>query len=79
MKIESIWFEGDYICGRTDDGEVLRQSLRFYPRLRRATEAQREEYHMSTAGIHWRNLDEDVSFESFFYDEHDPALVYARQ
>ncbi len=78
MKIESIWFKGDYIYGKTESGEVLRQPLRFYPRLRRATDTQRNDYCMSTVGIHWRNIDEDVSFESFFYDEHEPALMYAR-
>ncbi|MBP5535703.1 MAG: DUF2442 domain-containing protein [Bacteroidales bacterium] len=78
MKIESIWFDGDYIYGRTDNGDVLRQPLRFYPRLRRATTAQRYDYRISTIGIHWRNIDEDVSFESFLYDEHEPALMYAR-
>ena len=78
MKIESIWFEGDYIYGKTDSGEVLRQPLRFYPRLRRATETQRDDYRMSTIGIHWRNIDEDVSFESFLYDEHEPSLMYVR-
>lgn len=78
MKIESIWFDGDYIYGKTDGGDVLRQPLRFYPRLRRATNTQREDYRISTIGIHWRNIDEDVSFESFLYDEHEPALMYVR-
>ena len=78
MKIESIWFDGDYIYGKTDSGDVLRQPLRFYPRLLRATDTQRGDYRISTVGIHWRNIDEDVSFESFLYDEHEPALMYAR-
>ena len=26
--------------------------------------------------IHWRNIDENVSFESFLYDEQEPALMY---
>ena len=76
MKIESIWFEDNYIYGKTDGGEVLRQSLRFYPRLSHATDAQRSDYYMSTVGIHWRNIDEDISFESFLYDEHEPVLMY---
>ncbi len=78
MKVESIWFDGDYIYGKTDSGDVLRQPLRFYPRLRRANDEQRADYYMSTVGIHWRSIDEDISFESFLYDEYDPSLVYAR-
>lgn len=76
MKITDIWFEDGYIYGKTDRGDVLRQSLHFYPRLRRATEDERNNYRFSTAGIHWRNIDEDVSFESFLYDENEPALMY---
>ncbi|MBR6843989.1 MAG: DUF2442 domain-containing protein [Bacteroidales bacterium] len=78
MKIINIWFEDGYIYGKTDAGEVLRQPLRFYPRLRNATESERNNYRFSTAGIHWRNIDEDISFESFLYDEHEPALMYVR-
>ena len=77
MIIVSVWFDDDYIYGKTDGGNVLRQPLRFYPRLRRATDKQRADYLISTIGIHWRNIDEDVSFESFLYDEHEPALMYA--
>ncbi|MBR4773829.1 MAG: DUF2442 domain-containing protein [Bacteroidales bacterium] len=76
MKITEIWFKDGYIYGKTDNGDVLRQSMRFYPRLRHATEDERNNYRFSTAGIHWRNIDEDVSFESFLYDEHEPALMY---
>ena len=76
MKISRIWFEGDYIYVSTAEGNVLRQPLRFYPRLRHATDAQREDYHLSTVGIHWRNIDEDISFESFLYDKHEPVLMY---
>ena len=76
MKITDIWFEDGYIYGKTDIGDVLRQPLRFYPHLRNATESERNNYHISTVGIHWRNIDEDVSFESFLYDEKEPVLMY---
>ena len=76
MKITDIWFDDSFIYGKTDGGDVLRQPLRFYPRLRNATESERNNYRFSTAGIHWRNIDEDVSFESFFYDEKEPVLMY---
>ena len=78
MKVESIWFDGDYIYGKTDSGDVLRQPLRFYPRLRRANDEQRADYYMSTVGIHWRSIDEDISFESFECLSVKPCLVSAR-
>ena len=30
---------------------------------------------MSTIGIHWRGLDEDVSFESFEYEDAEPSAM----
>lgn len=30
---------------------------------------------MSTVGIHWRELDEDVSFESFAYGDAEPTKL----
>jgi len=73
MKIKKIWFEDDNLCGEGDDGKIYRQSLLWYPGLRNATEMAREDYEISTIGIHWRKLDEDVSFESFMYEDAEPT------
>lgn len=40
-----------------------------------ASEAERQEYGFSTIGIHWSKLDEDVSFESFTYEEAEPSSL----
>lgn len=75
MKIERIWFDGDYLYGKGDDGKTYRQSLLWYPHLKDADETERAKYTMSTIGIHWRNLDEDVSFESFEYEDAEPSKL----
>ena len=75
MKISKIWFDGDRIYGQTDDGRTLWQSLLYYRRLRAATEAERQDYEMDDEGIHWYALDEDVSFESFEYDDPEPVGI----
>lgn len=75
MKIERIWFDGDYLYGMGDDGKTYRQSLLWYPQLKSADEKERAKYTMSTIGIHWRNLDEDVSFESFEYEDAEPSKL----
>ena len=75
MKIKEIWFEGDYLWGRDEEGREYRQSLLWYPRLRKASEEERGWYTMSTVGIHWRELDEDVSFESFAYGDAEPTKL----
>jgi hypothetical protein len=75
MKISKIWFENNRIYGLTDDGRTLWQSLLYYKRLLNATPEQREDYEMDDEGIHWYDLDEDVSFESFEYDDPEPTGI----
>ena len=72
-RIENIWFEGEWLYGLGDDGVTYRQSLLWYKNLMSATDEERQKYEISTIGIHWSNLDEDVSFESFTYEEAEPS------
>ena len=62
MIITKIWFEDNRIYGLTDDGRTLWQSLLYYKRLMYATPEERE-------------IDEDVSFESFEYDDPEPVGI----
>ena len=73
MKITKIWFDTDYIYGADESGNEYRQSLLWYPKLRSATDEQRAEYTFGMGGIHWRALDEDISFESFTYEDAEPT------
>lgn len=75
MKIFKIWFADDRIYGLTDDGRELWQSLLYYRRLRNATDEERANYEIDDEGIHWYDLDEDVSFESFEYDDPEPTGI----
>ena len=75
MKISKIWFANDRIYGLTDDGRELWQSLLYYRRLRNATDEERANYEIDNEGIHWYDLDEDVSFESFEYDDPEPTGI----
>ena len=73
--ISRIWFDGDWLYGLGDDGKTYRQSLLWYKRLKAASAKERQEYEISTIGIHWRKLDEDVSFESFEYEDAEPTRL----
>ncbi|MBQ7458614.1 MAG: DUF2442 domain-containing protein [Bacteroidales bacterium] len=75
MIITKIWFENDMICVLTGEGRTLWQSLLYYKKLRGATAVQRERYEMDDEGIHWPGLNEDISFESFEYDNPEPTGV----
>ncbi len=69
MKASKLWFDDNKVFIETEDGKVLGQSLRWYPLLRKATVAQRAAYKFTDEGIRWEEIDEDVSFESFSYDD----------
>ncbi len=75
MKIIKVWFSGDYLYGEDDKGMSYRQSLLWYKNLRNATEEDRAQYTFGVDGIHWRKLDEDVSFESFTYEDAEPTSL----
>ena len=73
VTINKIWFEGEWIYAQTEDGKILRQSLLWYPRLYKASADSREKYKIGYSGFHWKDLDEDISFESFLYPDADPS------
>jgi hypothetical protein len=46
------------------DGCVLRSPLWWYPRLQSASAAQRGVFELMPMGIHWPDIDEDISIAS---------------
>ena len=72
MKIDKLWFEDEKIFILADDGRQLWQSLLWYPRLKHATPEQRMKFEYDEIGIRWEEIDEDMSVESFLYDEPEP-------
>ena len=73
MKIRKIWFDERFLYGEDESGSVFRQSLLWYSALRNADEKQREHYRIGFEGIHWPDLNVDVSFESFTYKDAMPT------
>lgn len=73
MKIKNIHFTDTHIVGVDESGKEWKQSLLWYPGLINATTEQRNNYEVGFDGFHWRNVDEDVSFESFFYEDAEPT------
>lgn len=73
-KIEKIWLTDDAVWIRTDDGKEACEKFNDYPRLRYATKKQRADYETDEYGIHWREIDEDLSFEEFFNKQETTEL-----
>ena len=66
MTIEKIWITDTAVWIRTVDGREACEKFSDYPRLKYATPEQRSNYTADAFGIHWEEIDEDLSFEGFF-------------
>jgi hypothetical protein len=67
ITIEKIWLTEDAVWIRTTDGREACEYFSDYPRLRFATPAQLANYQADDYGINWPDIDEDLSFEGFFF------------
>jgi hypothetical protein len=65
MKAQFVSFSEDSFTVRLDDGRALSVPLAWFPRLLAGTRAERENYELigDGEGIHWPELDEDISVE----------------
>lgn len=66
--IAKVWVDDHAVYAETTDG--LRASYEFvrWPRLRDASEDQRQDFYLTYGGIHWPAVDEDLGFEAMFHD-----------
>ena len=74
IKIEKIWLTADAVWIRTSDGREACEYFADYPRLKYATPIQRANYNADEYGINWPDLDEDLSFEGFFFSKERTEL-----
>jgi len=60
-----IRFDAERLHVQLSDGREISAPLEWFPSLRNATEQQREKWRLigKGAGIHWEDLDEDISVE----------------
>ena len=75
VKVEKIWLTADAIWIRTTDGKEACEKFDDYPRLRYASNEQRANYCADDYGLHWEDIDEDLSFEGFF-DKKESTMLY---
>ena len=63
ISAKSLRFDDDSMWVELSDGRTLGVPLVWFPRLLHATRAQRLAYEISRKGLHWDELDEDISIE----------------
>lgn len=56
-----VRFDEDSMWVDLSDGRTLGVPLAWFPRLLRSSAEQREQVRISSRGLHWEALDEDVS------------------
>jgi hypothetical protein len=61
ISATSVEFDEDTMWVDLTDGRTLGVPLAWFPRLMQATPAQREQVELSRVGLHWEELDEDIS------------------
>jgi len=69
----SVRFHDDTMSVGLEDGRTITVPIAWYPRLSHATDQQRQAFELSPAGIHWNDLDEDVSVEGMLAGRGDLA------
>lgn len=69
--IIKVWFAAGRIYIKTDKDNVLSRPLEAFPLLMDASEAQRLRFEIGLYAddIHWPDIDEDISIDSFYATE----------
>lgn len=67
----SVTFEDDSFVVALDDERKIAVPLHWFPRLLNATPAQRANFELSDTGIHWEELDEDISIAGLLAGQRD--------
>ena len=60
-KATKVRFDNDSMWVELSDGRTLGVPLAWFPRLLRGSAAEREKVRISSRGLHWASLDEDIS------------------
>ena len=61
VSAKRVRFDLDCMWVELSDGRTIGIPLAWFPRLLRATEEQRQQVPMTSRGLHWEALDEDIS------------------
>jgi hypothetical protein len=74
----AVRFDADSFWIDLDDGRTIGVPLAWFPRLLHASAKQRQKFSLSRAGIHWEELDEDISVAGFLAGQGDLTRARAQ-
>ena len=61
VRAKTVRFDDHSIWVELDDGRTLGVPLAWFPRLLHGSPEQRRQVSISPSGLHWEELDEDIS------------------
>jgi hypothetical protein len=75
-RVADVFVSDDELTVRLMDGRSIAVPLAWYPRLLRATPQQRNHWQIAGGGygIHWDDIDEDLSTEGLLRGAASPEL-----
>lgn len=76
-RVKDVRITDDTLSVDLMDGRTITVPLAWYPRLAKASPAERARWEVSGAGygIHWPQIDEDLSTEGLLRDAPAPAAT----
>ena len=77
VRAKSVRFDQDSMCVELPDGRTLGVSLVWFPRLLHGSAEQREQMSISSRGLHWEALDEDISIDGLLAGRGDQTRAGA--
>lgn len=77
-RAAKVWFDKNSVWVSLQDGRQLSIPLSYFPRLLKATPKQRRKYELSGGGlgIHWDELDEDISVPGLLSGVPDATKIH---
>ena len=77
-RITDVMTAAEMLTVSFDDGRIVSLPLRWYPRLQRGTADQRRNWELIGRGygVHWQDLDEDLSAEGLLAGR--PSVEFLR-
>jgi Protein of unknown function (DUF2442) len=61
VTVLSVSFDAESMWAELSDGRTLGVALAWFPHLLHATPAQRKRVELTGAGLHWEELEENIS------------------
>lgn len=75
ISAKNVRFDETTMWVELNDGRVMGVPLAWFPRLLNATDNDRNDFELSKRGIHWDNLDEDISVDGLLAGRGDVTHV----